>query len=842
MAAGNKVASLQLKLIDDISAPARRASESLRKIGAVAQGFSGAFTGRLERSLAGQQRHLDQLRGRMIDAAAGAWALQRALSAPINAAMAFESAMADVTKVVDFGGSAGIKAFQKDLLDLSARLPVAVTGLAEIAAAAGQAGIAGNELTKFTEGAAKVGVAFDIAAGKAGDALAKLRTGLGYSTDQTFGLADAINELSNRQASSAADVLDFTTRVGATAKTFGFAAEQAAAFGSAMIAAGAAPEVAATSFNNMGRALTRGSAATKAQRLAYKALGLEAKAVAKAMQKDSVGTTLKVMERISKLPAERRASLISQLFGDEARALAPLLTNLGLLRESLGIVADEAAYAGSATKEYEARSKTAANALQLFRNRIERLSISIGNALLPALTSIMDKLAPMVDRLSDLAAAYPKVTAAVVSTAAGLVAFRIAAVGAAFAAGTLRAGALTAAIVGMRGLGAAAAVASFALAPFKAALLASGRALTVFAIAARIGGIGTALAAIGTSALAMVNPLNLAAVAVRVLGTAMRVAFIGTGLGAIIAGIAAAGVFIYENWNGIGEMFTAFGKSFMDALGPAKPVVEGFANAISTIWEKVSSIFGPLDESGESWRRWGATLGEVAGGGVAKLISGLERVVGWIKDLVGYATKAAEAIGGLFSSGGASPPAAPSTAGAPAPSVGNGGIGNRLRKAAPALDGARADGGPVRAGGSYLVGERGPEIFKPRRSGHIIPNERLAAAAPGPDGPAGVAGIDGAPGRPGRQGLNGEAGLPGAPRFDGRTGEDRMSHAGVSVTVNSPVNLTLTMKMEAKGFGDANRVARDAAQAIVQELSRTLDRQLNRAAEVAFANVKYGDA
>jgi len=33
--------------------------------------------------------------------------------------------------------------------------------------------------------------------------------------------------------------------------------------------------------------------------------------------------------------------------------------------------------------------------------------------------------------------------------------------------------------------------------------------------------------------------------------------------------------------------------------------------------------------------------------------------------------------------------------------------------------GARASGGPVRAGGSYLVGERGPELFTPNKSGTI---------------------------------------------------------------------------------------------------------------------------
>lgn len=36
--------------------------------------------------------------------------------------------------------------------------------------------------------------------------------------------------------------------------------------------------------------------------------------------------------------------------------------------------------------------------------------------------------------------------------------------------------------------------------------------------------------------------------------------------------------------------------------------------------------------------------------------------------------------------------------------------------------GARADGGPVSAGKSYLVGERGPELFTPGASGFITPN------------------------------------------------------------------------------------------------------------------------
>lgn len=47
-----------------------------------------------------------------------------------------------------------------------------------------------------------------------------------------------------------------------------------------------------------------------------------------------------------------------------------------------------------------------------------------------------------------------------------------------------------------------------------------------------------------------------------------------------------------------------------------------------------------------------------------------------------------------------------------------GGLGEVLTKT---FAGARADGGPVSPGGAYLVGERGPELFRPAGAGSIEP-------------------------------------------------------------------------------------------------------------------------
>ena len=54
---------------------------------------------------------------------------------------------------------------------------------------------------------------------------------------------------------------------------------------------------------------------------------------------------------------------------------------------------------------------------------------------------------------------------------------------------------------------------------------------------------------------------------------------------------------------------------------------------------------------------------------------------------------------------------------------------NSLLSSIPGIGGLfRADGGPVKAGGSYIVGERGPELFTPGSSGMITPNNQLGGS------------------------------------------------------------------------------------------------------------------
>jgi phage-related minor tail protein len=55
------------------------------------------------------------------------------------------------------------------------------------------------------------------------------------------------------------------------------------------------------------------------------------------------------------------------------------------------------------------------------------------------------------------------------------------------------------------------------------------------------------------------------------------------------------------------------------------------------------------------------------------------------------------------------------------------GIVSSLASSLLPVAGARAVGGPVAPGGSYLVGEQGPELFTPSGAGSITPNAALAS-------------------------------------------------------------------------------------------------------------------
>lgn len=362
------------------------------------------------------------LRGQVLETAAIGYVAAQ----PIRAAIDYESSMADVKKVVDFEDDAEAQKMGRDILKMSSQIPMAADGIAEIVSAAGQSGVAKAELLDFATAAAKMSTAFDIAASDAGSTMAAWRASMGLSQSQAVALADATNHLSNNMNAQAKDIAGVLKRQGAVAMSAGLDETQAASLSAALLSGGASEEVAATALKNITGAMMKGDSGTAKQQAAWVELGFDPNQLSQDMLSDAPGTMIRVFEAMGEVPDEQVSALVSSLFGEEVKgSVMPLLKNLDNLRGAFKMTSDAAKYQGSMEAEYQSRSATTANNMQLLSNKFERLQISVGTLLLPALNDIVGPVADFADYLADAAEKYPTIAKGIAMAGVGLAALKV---------------------------------------------------------------------------------------------------------------------------------------------------------------------------------------------------------------------------------------------------------------------------------------------------------------------------------------------------------------------------------------------------------------------------------
>lgn len=492
------------------------------------------------------------------------------LIAATKAAVDFESAMADVRKVVDFDTPQQFAQMNEDVLKLSTNLPMAADDIAKIVAAGGQAGIARQDLMQFAEDAVKMGVAFDVTAEQAGDMMAKWRSAFKLNQQDVVALADKINYLGNTTAASAPLISDVVTRIGPLGEIGGVASGEIAALGASMIATGVQSDVAATGIKNLILGMTAGEGATKSQAAAFQQLGFDAADMAKRMQTDAKGAIMDVFRALQSLPKDQQASVLADLFGKESiGAIAPLLTNLDALESNFKKVGDASQYAGSMEAEYQARSRTTANQLQLAKNAIVAVGIGIGSALLPAINGVLNAIIPVVSAFANWAQQNQGIVQTMVALAAS------------FAGVLLAARSLLAIRAGFNMLKETARL--FYTVNQNGQIVLRGAAMASNIFKAGLSGLGTAfrLAATGARALAMAlmaNPI-IAIIAVIIAVVAAIIYFWNTNEQFRAAVIAI--------WNNI----VAFGTSLFSALAAFFAGVWNGMVAIATaVWSGIMTV------------------------------------------------------------------------------------------------------------------------------------------------------------------------------------------------------------------------------------------------------------
>ncbi|MFA0484135.1 phage tail tape measure protein [Vibrio sp. 10N.222.55.B11] len=440
------------KRVTQLTDSQNKQREKLRGLGAALK-ESGINTGRMSdeqrkleaqaekatAAIAKQNRHLKEMKSiqsridtrdaKLSEIGGQATSLAMAaapIAATVWSAVKNESSFADVKKVVDMTPEEA-DAMRNWSLRTSTETPMSANDINAMLAAGGQSGIKDKaELKQFVLDSAQMGVAFDMEAGQAGETLAVFKAALGLDQNGAMGLAGLANHLSNNSNAKANDIAGVMARQGASAKMAGFSANEAAALSASMLSAGMGEERSATALKNISGRLTLGGAATKAQQTALSTVGFDSVELATSMQNDASGTLLLVLEAIRDAPLEEQSALITQIFGEEAKgAVASLAGNTDLFRKTLKLAKQgQDVHIQSLQDEYEARINTSENGISQFINKVNRLSVIVGTALLPALNWVLEPLGDGINLLADFAEANQGVTAAVGIGVAGLLAFK----------------------------------------------------------------------------------------------------------------------------------------------------------------------------------------------------------------------------------------------------------------------------------------------------------------------------------------------------------------------------------------------------------------------------------
>jgi TP901 family phage tail tape measure protein len=301
---GSQTSELVVRLRDGVTKPAGKVNKSIHSLHKSMRGFSAASS-----------TALMTMRGALYAApiVAGGIAARRATQQAIG----FESAMANVSKVVEFETPQQFEQMRQQVLGLTKTIPMAAQEIAALFEAGGQAGLARSELAGFAEDAAKVSTAFQLTAEQAGEAMARMRVIFGLNRAGVQKLNDTINVLGNNTNAKERDILDVLQRAGAAGKNVGLTAENTAALGAAMLSTGTASEVVSTGLNSLFAKLgAAGSLSDKAQE-ALRKIGLSSAQIQKDMMIDPNLTIMKVLERINSLPQDKKVNSLVEIFGLE---------------------------------------------------------------------------------------------------------------------------------------------------------------------------------------------------------------------------------------------------------------------------------------------------------------------------------------------------------------------------------------------------------------------------------------------------------------------------------------------------------------------------------------------
>ena len=292
-----------------------------------------------------------------------------------------------------------------------------------------------RDLLAFASTAAKAATAFELPADELAEGLGKIAQLYKVPTRNIEQLGDALNYLDDNAMSKGGDIINVLQRMGGVADRLDF--RKAAALGSTFLSLGAAPEIAASASNAMVRELSIATMQSKRFMEGMDLLKLNPEEIEKQMTKDAMGTIQRVLEKVNKLPQDKRLSAMTMIFGKEfGDDAAKLANNLPELQRQLKLTSGTEAN-GSMQKESDINKDSLSAQWLLVKTGAQNAFSSLGETLRQPLMDIMGyvksvtgALRRWVETNPQLAGTLMKIAAVVASVtlALGTLAIAMAAV------------------------------------------------------------------------------------------------------------------------------------------------------------------------------------------------------------------------------------------------------------------------------------------------------------------------------------------------------------------------------------------------------------------------------
>ncbi len=331
----------------------------------------------------------------------------------VNDAIKFEDKMADVAKTTGLNTDESEK-YGKAILEMSKNTRTSISQLQDIGVVAGTIGVAKEELEAFT----KAGNEFAIALGSdfgstefAVEQVAKLKNlfketrNVDIATSMTKA-GSAINEVSN-MAGSAKNINEFMLRMGQLPDSMKPTIQQSAALGGFFEDAGLSAEIASGGFTNLMLVAGKNMGGFAKQ------MGMTIKQANDLYKTDPTAFAVRFSKSMSKMQPRELAMTLDELKVGSQESIK-VVGALGSGYDKLNKVilkSNEAFEAGnSISAEADKKNNTLAGKLQMAKNNMEALSITVGTQLAPALTKILEKVMPVITAIGTWISKNPQLT------------------------------------------------------------------------------------------------------------------------------------------------------------------------------------------------------------------------------------------------------------------------------------------------------------------------------------------------------------------------------------------------------------------------------------------------